>query len=142
MPEDNNDDVSKKIKRNIAVAAVSSTVVTLSGATAAFFFILWWRRRKVRGCVEGTNVEGLRVTLVGKDNLETHTDAYGEFVFKNVKEDDMLLTIYDADESILFGTEIYTKGKNVDDIFTVVNEHVKEYVFDIKGKTLEVTINM
>ena len=54
----------------------------------------------------------------------------------------MLLTIYDTDTGVILCTEIYTKGKNIEDIFTVVDEHAAGHAFDIKGRTLEVVVRL
>ena len=113
-PDEHDDDATEKTKRNSILIAVSTVVIVVSGSMA-LLVILWWRR-KISGHIEGLNVEGLHVTLVGKDHLETYTDRYGAFAFKNVKEDDMLLTVYDADTGVILRTEIYTKGKNIEDI--------------------------
>ena len=143
-PEDEPEEpTSERIDRNVVVTAVTTAVVSLSGGSAGILvFLFWWRRRRVRGVITGEYNSDLLVTLVGKDNLETHTNEHGEFVFKNLKEDDLLLTVYDANGEVVFTTEVYTHGKKMDDIFTVVESKVSSYLFDKRGKTLEVNIEL
>ena len=133
--------IEEEIEKNIATVAVVSTVATVSGgSTGAFFFIFWWRRRKIKGTVSGNTIANLRVTLTGKDNLETLTNEYGEFEFKNIKSDNLFLTIYDENEAVVFSTEIYTKGKNNDDTFEVVDNHAHNYELNKSGKTYTIDI--
>lgn len=133
--------VKEETDNNVATIAVVGTVATVSGGGAgAFFFIFWWRRRKVKGAVSGNVIANLRVTLTGKDNLETFTNEYGEFEFKNVKSDNLLLTIYDENEAVIFSSEIYTKGKNNEDTFEVIDNHTEVYELNKRGKTYTVNI--
>lgn len=130
-------------EHNISAVKILSIAASVTGSGAVILLLLfWWRRRKVTGKVIGENVEGLRVTLTGKDNLETETDKDGMFIFKNVKEDNLLLNVYDKTETIIFSTEIYTRGKDEEDIFTVVESKAAEYKFTKDGKTLDVEIKM
>lgn len=125
---------------SIVVPVVVATVAAISGASAALIFFIYWRRRKVRGVVHGEVVNGLHITLEGKDNLETYTNEDGEFEFKNLKPDTYMLTIFDENDSEIFSTEIYTHAKKDENIFEVISSAVADNSLAKAGQTYIIDI--
>lgn len=122
----------------IAVAVA----VAVSGVCMPILLLIWSRRR-VRGTIldeNGEAVEGLRVTLSGKEDLETRTDDKG-FIFKRVKNDNLLLTVYGQDDAtVLFSCEIYTDTKDEDEIFVVLEDATQNVITDRHWRTYTVDI--
>ena len=125
---------------SIVVPVVVATVAAISGVSAALIFFIYWRRRKVRGVVHGEVVNGLHITLEGKDNLETYTNEDGEFEFKNLKPDTYMLTIFDENDGEIFSTEIYTHAKKDENIFEVISSAVADNSLAKAGQTYIIDI--
>lgn len=124
---------------------VAIAVSIVGGAGAFFFFLFWWRRRKVKGKVldeDGNPAAGLRVTLQGKDNLETDSDTKGRFIFRNVKSDNHTLTIFDDDSRKIFVCQIYTDAKDDEEIFTIITDETKSVRLERRGNLYRVDLEM
>ena len=117
----------------------------VGAGTGAWYFFWWRKRRKIRGCVidgEGNPVEGIRLTLSGKQELEVITDKDGEYAFKRVKDDVIEMNAFDAEGAKMFTVEIATKEKDVEEIFAVIEKNVSDLQFDRAGKTLFVDVTV
>jgi hypothetical protein len=121
---------------------IKAVVVTVSAAGTTggiFFLIIWFRRRKVRGKLiskDGINYSNCVVTLEGKDKLLTRTNINGEFIFRNLKKDTYILTVFNESDEILFSCELLTSSKNMkDENVTVLENNVLAYQYGVAGQT-------
>ena len=122
---------------------IKAVVVTVSvaGTTGGIFFvIIWFRRRKVRGKLiskDGINYSNCVVTLEGKDKLRTRTNKNGEFIFRNLKKDTYILTVFNESDEILFSCELLTSSKDMKDEknITVLENNALAYQYGVAGET-------
>ncbi|SOC16333.1 BspA family leucine-rich repeat surface protein [Pseudobutyrivibrio ruminis] len=141
LADDKADDTAKE--SSFVEKVIKAVVVTVSAAGTTggiFFVIIWFRRRKVRGKLiskDGINYSNCVVTLEGRDKLRTRTNKNGEFIFRNLKKDTYILTVFNESDEILFSCELLTSSKDRknEENVTVLENNVLAYQYSVAGQT-------
>ena len=142
--EDARDRTIESIVKTVRKIASKALPVAIPSAGAILLIVFWWRKRRVHGVVldkDGNPVPDLYVTLEGKDKLDMVTTAKGEFVFKNLKEDEAALSVYDDTNTLIFKADILTDARD-DEPVTVSDDLTGGYTYKRHGKNFSFVINL
>lgn len=134
-----NDDVNpKQAFTKKVIKAVVVTVAATGTSGGLLFVFIWFRRRKVRGKIlskDGVKYSNCRVTLEGRDSLNTRSNRDGEFIFRNLKKGAYILSVFNEREDLIFSCELFTGIKDEKArYFNVIENNAIAYQF---GRTKE-----